>query len=119
MVAIICEMAFATPATWFAFIALAVCPVACFGDCACSDGDAATPCQDAGHQPCSMHSCFCAGATRPSVGENASVAVDRPIAMSPVAESADRWSLDALAFLERSVPIAQSPVSRGVLPLLI
>jgi hypothetical protein len=109
----------ATPATWFAFIALAMCPVACFGDCACSDGDAATPCQDAGHQPCLMHACFCAGATRPSVGANTSVAVDPRIAMPPVADSADRWSLDALAFLERSVPITESPAARGVLPLLI
>ena len=109
----------ATPATWLAFIALAMCPVACFADCACSDGDANTPCEDAGHQPCVVHSCFCAGATRPSVGGNVSVVVDRPIATSSVAQSADWCSTGALAFPERSVPIAESPATRGFLPLLI
>ncbi len=119
MVAIMCVMVSPTLKTWLAFIALAMCPVACFGDCVCLDGDVATPCQDGGHQPCSAHSCFCTGATHPSVGASASVALDRPVAMSPVAESADWSSLDALAFLERSVPIPDSPASRGVLPLLI
>ena len=114
-----CRMVRAAPATWFAFIALAMCPVACFADRACSDGDAATPCQDAGHQPCSVHACFCAGATRPSVGASASVAVDPPIAMLPVAQSADRWLPNAFAFLERSVSVTGLPASRGVLPLLI
>ena len=119
MPAIMFGMARVTPATWFTLIALAMCPVACFGDCVCLDGDAATPCQDEGREPCSAHSCFCTWATRPSVSGNASVAVDRPVAILPVAQPADWRSLDTVALLERSVPIAKSPASRGVLPLLI
>jgi hypothetical protein len=115
----ICGMARVPPAVWLAFIALAMCPVACFGDWACSDGDSDAPCQAPGHQECPAHSCLCAGATRSPDGGSTSITVDQPIAVSPISESADWHLLHALTFLERSLPIPETPAARGVLPLLI